>query len=284
VQEAGRYDEVGALLREMEDLPAQLGQPFLRWYVAFHTTCLAHVAGRLDEAEQIALDALQLGNDSGQPEALMVYAASLLSVRRDQGRLAEVVDLVAQQVEDWPGIPGFRAALALCYYELDRPEDARLHFSLLAANHFKDIPYDMAWSSAMTILAEVCAGLGDQTSAGVLLDRLQPYPGIMADNGLSTFGAIDRYLGLLTATRGELDAADRYFAAAAELHRRIGAPIWLARTQLDWARALRRRRAPGDEEHAARLLTQTLDLARRRGCTTIVRRAEKEMATMDASR
>ena len=283
LREAGRYDEIAPLLAEMARIPADLGQPVLSWYVAFHTSCLAHVAGRLDDAETIALDALQIGNDTGQPEALMVFAATLLNIRRDQGRLAEVVDLVAQQVEEWPGIPGFRAALALSYWELGRPDDARPHFDVLAANGFRDFPYDMAWSSGMTLLAEVCAGLGDERAAAALFELLEPYSGIMADNGLSTFGAIDRALGLLAATRQRLEDADRYFAAAGELHEQSGAPIWLARTRLDWARLLRRRGLAGDREQAARLLTETTEGARALGCATIARWAEEEMAAMDRS-
>jgi len=284
LREAGRYDEIAPLLAEMVRIPADLGQPVLSWYVAFHTSCLAHTAGRLEDAEAIALDALQIGNDTGQPEALMVFAATLLNIRRDQGRLAEVVDLVAQQVEEWPGIPGFRAALAMCYWELDRPGDARPHFEVLAANDFSDFPYDMAWSSGMTLLAEVCAGLGDQAAAGRLLERLKPFSGMMADNGLSTFGPIDRALGVLAATRGMLGDADRYFAAAAELLERIKAPIWLTRTRLDWARLLRRRGQGGDHEQAARLLTEAIDQARSLGCPTIADWAEEEMATMAGSR
>ncbi len=136
----------------------------------------------------------------------------------------------------------------------------------------------------MVVLAEVCAGLGDQGSAAVLQERLTPCSGIMADNGLSTFGAIDRYLGLLSATRGMLDDADRYFAAAAALHEGVGAPIWLARTRLDWARALRRRGQPGDEQRAAELLSQAFASARTRGWETIAKWAEQEMWGTDGRR
>jgi hypothetical protein len=92
---------------------------------------------------------------------------------------------------------------------------------------------------------------------------------MMADNGVSSFGAVDRYLGLLAATTGDLDAADHHFAAAAALHERIGAPIWLARTQLDWARMLRRRRGAGDEDRAETLLSEALGLVAPIGCPII---------------
>jgi class 3 adenylate cyclase/tetratricopeptide (TPR) repeat protein len=284
VREAGRYEEVTPLLSEIEGLPDRLGQPVLRWYVAFHTSCVAHVEGRLEDAERIAVDGLQIANDSGQPEAVLVYAASLLPIRRDQGRFGEVVDMVAQQVADCPGIPGFRALLALCYWELGRPDEACPHLSILAANDFADVPYDMAWSSAMVMLAEVSAGLADEAAAGVLLDRLRPCSGMTADNGVSSFGAVDRYLGLLAATGGHLDDAERHFAAAGGLHRRIGAPVWLARTQLDRARTLRRRGRPGDKERAEKLLAEAIRLVRPIGCPAIAGWAEQEMARLGRSR
>jgi tetratricopeptide (TPR) repeat protein len=275
VREAGRYDEVAGLLAEMWRIPDELGQPVLRWYAGFHASCLEHVAGRLESAEQAALDALQIGNDSGQPEAIPIYATLLVSVRRDQGRLDEVVDLVAQQVEACPGIPGFRAMLALCYCELDRPDDARPHFRVLREDGFSVIPHDLSWSSAMSMLAEVCAALGDADAAAALATQLGRFPAIMADNGISTFGATDRYLGLLAATRGDFDGAAGHFAAAAALHQRIGAPIWLARTRLDWARFLQRRGAPGDRDEARGLLGQVLEVAGSLGCATLVRWAEE---------
>jgi tetratricopeptide (TPR) repeat protein len=280
MRESGRYREIPPLLAEMERLPEELGQPVLRWYITFHTSCLAHVAGRLDDAERIALEGLQIANDSVQPEAALVYAAALLPIRRDQGRFGEVVDLIAQQVDANPGIPGFRALLALCHLELDRPEEARPHFALLASDDFAAVPYDMAFSTAMAMLAEVAAGLGDESGAGVLRRRLEPFAGMLVDNGVFTLGSIDRYLGLLAATGGDLDAADRYFAAAAGLHDGIGAPIWSSRTRLNWARMLRRRNSPGDRERAGELLAAALELVRPIGCPTVTGWIEQELADL----
>ncbi|MGH9034698.1 MAG: ATP-binding protein [Acidimicrobiia bacterium] len=270
---AGRMEEAEERLAELERLVDALGQPALGWYARFHRSWCELLAGRVAESERFALEALQLGNDSGQPDAIAVFVAQLAMVRRDQGRLDELVEPVAQQVADNPGIPGFRALLALCYCELDRLDEARSVFAVDAAGGFSGIPYDPVWSSAMTMLAEVCALLDDAESAVVLTDKLRPYAGVLAHNGCTTFGAVDRYLGMLAATQGRFSEAESHFSAAASIHTRIGAPIWLARTQVEWARMLFRRNGPGDSERARELLASALLTGRELDLGYIVRQA-----------
>jgi hypothetical protein len=53
----------------------------------------------------------------------------------------------------------------------------------------------------------------------------------------------------------------------------MGAPTWLARTHLEWARMLLMRRQPGDVERARELLGQALATARELGLGTVERRA-----------
>jgi tetratricopeptide (TPR) repeat protein len=273
--EAGLVEEVDWLLAELERLSRELGQPALRWYAAFRRAWRGLLAGRLEEAERLCLEALQIGNDCGQPDAVAVYAAQIAMVRRDQGRVAELEPVVAQAAADNPGIPGFRALLALCYCDLDRLSDARRIFAVDAADGFGAIPYDMVWSSAMAMYAEVCSALQEPESALLITERLEPFTGIMADNGATSFGVIDRYLGLLAGTLDRFEEAEARFAAATEFHQRIGAPVWLARTLLDWGRLLQRR-----EEHdrAEELLQRSVALARSHGSVLLAEKARRTLA------
>jgi DNA-binding CsgD family transcriptional regulator len=50
------------------------------------------------------------------------------------------------------------------------------------------------------------------------------------------------------------EEAEGHFAAALAIHERIAAPLWVARTNLEWARMLSSRRQPGDVERAGSLL------------------------------
>ena len=59
--------------------------------------------------------------------------------------------------------------------------------------------------------------------------------------------------GRLAALLGRDDEVDRYFAAALDVHERLGAAYLTALTQLDWADALRARDLPGDRDRAVHL-------------------------------
>ncbi len=90
-------------------LADELGQPTLRWLVTFQRARLAAVHGDFDRAEQLATEALELGQAAGQPDAFAAYAAQLFMIRTFQGRLDEIVELVAQATAANPELPGFRA-------------------------------------------------------------------------------------------------------------------------------------------------------------------------------
>jgi hypothetical protein len=88
-----------------------------------------------------------------------------------------------------------------------------------------------------------------------------------------SLGAVAYYLGFVAATAGVFGEAERRFAAAASTHERIGAPTWLARTRLEWARMLLRRAGPDDAGRARELLGEALTTARDLGLANIERRA-----------
>jgi hypothetical protein len=86
-------------------------------------------------------------------------------------------------------------------------------------------------------------------------------------------GCTDHYLGMLAVTTGRDADAEEHFRAAAATHERIQAPIWLARTRLEWARMLLGRSKVGDVEQASELLRQALATAREVGLANIERQA-----------
>ncbi|HEV3363242.1 MAG TPA: hypothetical protein VG795_03740, partial [Acidimicrobiia bacterium] len=143
----------------------------------------------------------------------------------------------------------------------------------LAAAEFAALPTNYARAYGLTMAAEVCAGVRDAERAAVLYGQLQPYTGLVATAGSLTPGSVDHYLGLLAAVEGRFDQAGRHFEAAHASHEALAAPIWLARTRLEWARMLLTRRQPGDTSRAQELLGQALDSARELGLANIERRA-----------
>ena len=124
---------------------------------------------------------------------------------------------------------------AVLYLEIDRTAEARAIFEP-AVDQLAGLRRDMQWLRCMSQLAYVCARVGDQGRAAVLADHLAPYAGQVVATGVTWFGAVDHHLGSLAAVGGRFDDAAAHFAAAEALHQRIGAPTWLARTRLEWAR------------------------------------------------
>jgi DNA-binding SARP family transcriptional activator/tetratricopeptide (TPR) repeat protein len=232
------------------------------------------LAGRIDEAERAAGEALQIASQSGQPDALTLYAGQLYGIRRAQGRLDEIVGLVEQTVSENPGLPVYRAILADALCEVDRLDDAQIVFEPLADNGFTDLPFDSSWLTAMTLCAEATASLKHRGAAQLLAKLLAPWRDQLAFTGITCTGSVARPLGLARATAGRLDEADEAFAQAAAVHEHIDAPIELARTQVDWARMLASRAQPGDLDQARQLLDRALTTATSLGLATIQRQAQ----------
>ena len=125
-------------------------------------------------------------------------------LRREQGRLAEVEELIRDAADRYPGYRSFRCFIPLLDWELGREEDARRHFDELATDDFASLPRDSEWLFCLSILAEVAAYLDDRKRAAVLYRLLEPYGHLNAmASGEVAIGAVARPLGILaTTTRG----------------------------------------------------------------------------------
>ena len=252
-------------LRTIAALAERVGQPILRWIALWYGSWRAHLAGRLDEAEALAFQAAEVGTASGQPDAQAFLAGQLVPLRWDQGRMEELVPLLAGALEANPGLPIFRAWLALAHCECDRPEEAERLLSISADERFEDVRDDIIWTATMTLYAEVAARIGAREPAAVLYDALCPYADQLVFNATTTLGSIARYAGQLAAALGRYDDAERHFAHAATTHAELEAPGFLARTRCDWALALLERGGPRDAERAQRMLDDATAAAREIG-------------------
>ena len=269
--ESGDMEAADPCLDRAERLVEELGQPTLRWLVGHVRTLRTILAGDLQEGERRAHAAFELGQATGQRDAPTYLAAQLFLVRFDQGRLGELEDRFAQLMAAAPGLPAVRAYLALLLCELDRPDEALEHNERLAVENFGGLPLDATWILGMPLCAAVCAYLGDRARAPVLFHLLVPYASQLVFTAGGALGAVAHYLAILATTSGDFDEAERRFADAAGTHERIGAPIWLARTRVEWARMLINRGRPGDADEARELLGQTLTAAREHGLANIER-------------
>jgi hypothetical protein len=271
--EAADLPEADRAIGVFVDHADALGQPFLRWVAIWMKAGRQVLAGNLAGADTGLHAMHEVGQASGQPDAMTWLLVPLFPVRLEQGRLAELEDTVVDLMGRLPALLTLRAMLALIYCELDRPDDARAILEPFVRSGF-DLPLDVTWGHTAAYVATAYAVLNEPTWAATLRRRLVPFADHVAlPAGGVTTGAHAQCIGILATLEHDYDEAESSFRKAAHIHTRISAPILLARTHLEWARMLLTRRQPGDTDRARELLGRALATARELGLPSIERQA-----------
>jgi tetratricopeptide (TPR) repeat protein len=215
-----------------------------------------------------------LGYRAQRPDAGFSYRAALFQLRREQGRLNEIEDLISSSIHEYPGYRSFRCLAVVLDCDLGRLDDARAGFDVLAADDFSALPRDIEWLFCMSILSEVAAQLDDRERTTMLHTLLAPYGHLNAiAAGEIALGSVARYLGILASATSRWDAAEKDFEDALAMNRRMGARPWVAHTQEDYARMLLARGEAADAEKAEQLLHDALATYRELGMTGALERA-----------
>ncbi|MCA1845005.1 MAG: hypothetical protein LC792_17790, partial [Actinobacteria bacterium] len=266
--QAGLVDEADKALELAEQLVEEVGQPILRWWLAVDRAGRVLAAGRIHEAEALIARTLEIGLATGQPDARQYHASLRFQLLYESGRLAEDVTRLTEAV-DRSDRPVLRAMLALALSETERCDDARAVIEPLVTV-LPDIPLPVGlWFWTLVPTAFTCARLGEASLALPVHDILLRSADLITGNMLGWNGSGHQPLGMLATVLGRFATAEQHFSAAEASHVRMGAPSWLARTHLEWARMLLTRRAPGDAADARAHLPQALDLARRLGLAKV---------------
>jgi tetratricopeptide (TPR) repeat protein len=228
--EQGEIDEVLRELGELEQLAQTRNDRFIQLDLAAIQAMLAYTQGHLGRAESLALEAHRQWADREFGPAAQMFAAQMLPLRREQGRLDEVVELLAAAVERAPQVPAWRCALAHMYAHLGDRDRAERELQVLVDDLSRSrIAYEMLLPHANTCLVTM---------------------------SLTCEGSASRPLGMLATTLGRYDDAELHFEQALKMNARIRSPLWTAHTQYEYARMLRLRDWPGDRERARTLLTK----------------------------
>lgn len=266
LMEAGRLEEAESCSRALRELATRLRQPLYRHYAVGWRLLWARLAGRFDEAERLVQESLALGQEAQLADVGNIAAAQLFQLRRDQGRLAELLPLVKNYVEEYPALVAWRATLAIVYLEVGNVDGARKLFEHFARDDFASVPRDGYWLTGMGVLAEACHGLGDAERAHVLYDLLAPYAKLHLQVGrVAYFGPIERFLALVAAASDRLETADRHFLRAREGCADLDAPTVSARIEHEHGSALVRLGDAGDRERGEGLMRSARATAQRLG-------------------
>jgi tetratricopeptide (TPR) repeat protein len=256
------FARADAALARILAIAEQTRQPTQRWNAGFTAAAVRCGRGELEAGERLAEQALQIGQEAGEPDAAMAYGATLIMNRMYQGRGAEVIALLEQTVANVPGVPAWEAALGLTYCLIDRRPAGAEVLARAAGQHFEHLRHDQFRMCGLALYADTAAQTGSVEAAAMLYELLDPYADQFVWNGGVSFGHARMYLALLAATLDRHEQADAHFAFACHFHHEHGLLIWEARSELGWAEALADRGEPERaREHAAR----ALELSREHG-------------------
>jgi DNA-binding CsgD family transcriptional regulator len=267
------HDAARAALDRLHAAARRLNQPFLHHVAEHYSSALALCDGDLVFAEAAAARSHEWSRLLTGRDASGVYGIQMFSIRREQGRLAElapVIRVLAAGDRRGAWRPGLVAVLA----ELGMDDEARREIE-----HIRDagLPAlrQSLWLTSLTYLADACAALRDADLAAEVYAELLPYGGgnVVVGHLVSCYGAADRYLGMIAGALGEWDEAAERFETALELNTRLGARTWLAHTAYEYARMLLARRAAGDRARAAALVGKVISVAGAAGLDALAERA-----------
>jgi hypothetical protein len=237
--ELGDVESARVELAAMDQVARELRQPSQAWLVGAHEALLALLTGPLQQTERLVEAARDLGERTQGWNATVTHRLQLYALRREQGRLSEIEDLVRRSAAEFPTYPIVRCVQTHVLAELGADDEARTALDALTGGGCAALPFDEEWLVSTCLLADAAVVLAAPEASTALYELLAPYDDHVAISYPEvSIGAVALRLGVLAATIGRVDDARRHFADALALHDRIGARRWHARTEREAARLL----------------------------------------------
>lgn len=242
-------------------LAEEVGQPFILHVAEHYAATIALAEGRLDLAEQHAERSREWARLLTGRDPSGIYGVQMFSIRREQGRLAELAPAVRLMARDDGAQASWRPGLVALLAELEMFDEVRRELDGFRRRGLDELRVGL-WGAALSYLTDGCAAVGDAAMAGTLYAELEPMRGrnLVIGHGVACYGAADRYLGMLAATIGDRRLAAEHFEDALALNREMGARTYLAHSAYQYGRML----AAGDigaRVHADELLAEAGGLA-----------------------
>ena len=182
---------------------------------------VSQVAGDTENAERWTNAAVEIGLEQFPESWVMnAYGAILLGIRRQEGRMGELVSVFESLLENNPHFPTWRAGAAITALKAGKIDRATAHFDRLAEDDFTALVKDGSWTAAVGVLCETAAALDRRNEAATLYELLAPFGGRILWSGTSPFGPTDASLALAAEAAGRsADAAEHRRAAEQTIDR-----------------------------------------------------------------
>jgi DNA-binding CsgD family transcriptional regulator len=225
---AGRPEDLAASTADMRRAGQAIGQPVFGFVGACVEQALAYLRGDFAAAERWADIALRTG-DLFDDDTEGSNGVQMFMIRRETGNLKKFAGFVDGS-ETFAGrwVPGL---LAL-YTEVDCEAGMTRALNHLLNRKLGDRTDEAQWPMELVFAIEAALQLGNREALHALRPYLSRYAGknLVAGQFVALFGSADRYLARIAALGGDAAAAERYFGAALEMDRRMGAVVHVSET------------------------------------------------------
>lgn len=272
---SGQFDQHPGLVETMVRLQQRSQSVFWEFIRANQASMEAHYAGDLTTGEELAERCRVLAESLPEEDGSGIYGLRMFLLRREQDRVASMAPLVRHVLakRDIGGV--WTPGLALLLIETGSADEAADTLADIKQLEF-ELPVDAMWSTVMVLLIESFVQLGDVDACRMLHERLAPRSGenITTGSGLVCFGRVERYLGMLSLTIGDLDRAEDELGTALEADAAGGSRLWSNESRLWLSRV---RRAQGHEVEADAMLSVVQREARDAGFARLDRLATTEL-------
>ena len=149
----------------MTAVAREIGQPTPQWMDIFTQSGRALLAGDTANAERLNDEQAHAGERSGNLDAGFYFGVLLFAIRRDEGRLAEIADLVELVAADDDPTLGSSALWGVTLCTVGRDDEAAAVLARLAEGNFGGLGKNQVWSSIVWAAALIAAHLGDTARA-----------------------------------------------------------------------------------------------------------------------
>jgi hypothetical protein len=220
----------------------------VRYLTGVIEATLAVRAGHLEHAETMAKDCFDRGTAIGDADAAAFHAAHLITIRWYQGRLAELLPMLAAQVHS-PDLKGVDNSLFAAFATAAALAGDRLAaagaIATLCGRDLADLPRSSSWLPTMYGIAEAAHLIGDAETSARVYELVSPYAHlpVVASFGAMCLGSAEHVLGVAALTTGELDRAAGHFDAAIRANLALGHRPAVLMSQARHGQALARRGA-----------------------------------------
>lgn len=206
---------------------------------------LAIRAGRLAEAEELAVQCAAVGQQVGDLDFAGWLDAHLVAIRWFQGRIGELLEHLTARVHS-PSLTVLDnstfGALAAAAASVGDRAGAALALARLGGDDLSGVPRSSTWLVSLFGAAAAAHFLGEAAAARSAYDLLLPFADrpMMVSLGVSCFGSTEHALGLAALAMDRRTLAAEHLRAAVKANLALGhwpaavhSRYWLGRTLSD---------------------------------------------------